>query len=338
MNILLQIRNTLKSFYEKYDRYVNVLIRFLFALVLYLAVFFNTGYNTRITEPLFAVILALISAFLPLPATPIIMGLLIIAEFASVSLEVMAVSAVLMLLMMLLYFVFRSGKSILMAVVCLLCLLRIPQAAIPLALLISPIEVLVMVFGVLLYGLIAIVKRDLSLLSAVSSLSMSGKVNQLLTALFNSERLMLILLGVVAGSVLVSVIKKQRMNYAATLAIITGDLVYLMIMIIGDILFRVEINIASLFFGYILNALIAVVLIFFVINMDYRHTEQVEFEDDEYYYYVKAVPKMTVPAVKTTVETIIEEEPEAPEKTFSVEDLFIYPEEETPSEDEDSAG
>ena len=26
--------------------------------------------------------------------------------------------------------------------------------------------------------------------------------------------------------------------------------------------------------------------------LDYKHTERVQFEDDDYYYYVKAVPKI----------------------------------------------
>ena len=33
-------------------------------------------------------------------------------------------------------------------------------------------------------------------------------------------------------------------------------------------------------------------VVFFVHNLDYRRIENHQFEDDEYYYYVKAVPKM----------------------------------------------
>jgi hypothetical protein len=29
-------------------------------------------------------------------------------------------------------------------------------------------------------------------------------------------------------------------------------------------------------------------------NLDYARTERVQFEDDDYYYYVKAVPKKMV--------------------------------------------
>ena len=43
---------------------------------------------------------------------------------------------------------------------------------------------------------------------------------------------------------------------------------------------------------------------FFRFNLDYSRTEKVQFEDDEYYYYVKAVPKMTVSAPEKKVKKI----------------------------------
>ena len=41
-------------------------------------------------------------------------------------------------------------------------------------------------------------------------------------------------------------------------------------------------------------ALIAFLLQFLFFNLDYSRTERLQFEDDEYFYYVKAVPKAVV--------------------------------------------
>lgn len=38
--------------------------------------------------------------------------------------------------------------------------------------------------------------------------------------------------------------------------------------------------------------------------MDYSRTEHTQFEDDEYYYYVKAVPKINVVAPEMNVKRI----------------------------------
>ena len=43
---------------------------------------------------------------------------------------------------------------------------------------------------------------------------------------------------------------------------------------------------------------------FFVFNVDYSRTELVQFEDYEYYYYVKAVPNNTVATPEKRVKTI----------------------------------
>lgn len=51
-------------------------------------------------------------------------------------------------------------------------------------------------------------------------------------------------------------------------------------------------------------ALIATVIQFFAFNVDYGRTEKVQFEDDEYYYYVKAVPKVTVATPERKVKKI----------------------------------
>ena len=53
----------------------------------------------------------------------------------------------------------------------------------------------------------------------------------------------------------------------------------------------------------VVSVVVGLVLEFFVFGGDYTRTERLEYEDDEYYYYVKAVPKATV----TTSERSIKE-------------------------------
>ena len=53
--------------------------------------------------------------------------------------------------------------------------------------------------------------------------------------------------------------------------------------------------------GNIISLLIAFILQFLFMNLDYARTERVQFEDDDYYYYVKAVPKKMVAVREVTV-------------------------------------
>ena len=54
------------------------------------------------------------------------------------------------------------------------------------------------------------------------------------------------------------------------------------------------------------HAMIAALLLeFCVFAVDYSRTEYAQFEDDEYYYYVKAIPKNVIAEPKKTVKKIV---------------------------------
>jgi uncharacterized membrane protein YraQ (UPF0718 family) len=61
---------------------------------------------------------------------------------------------------------------------------------------------------------------------------------------------------------------------------------YLVLGLPEKIIWLVLSTVAAIFAG--------VVIQFIFMNLDYARTENVQFEDDEYYYYVKAVPKAVV--------------------------------------------
>ena len=60
--------------------------------------------------------------------------------------------------------------------------------------------------------------------------------------------------------------------------------------------FGTEIDLVMVLGGIIVSFLIAQLVRFFVFHADYLRIENVQFEDEDYYYYVKAVPKIMAPA------------------------------------------
>ena len=57
-------------------------------------------------------------------------------------------------------------------------------------------------------------------------------------------------------------------------------------------------------FSGILGVVIGLFLEVIFFSVDYSRTENVQFEDDEYYYYVKAVPKINVAGEDVKVKQI----------------------------------
>ena len=81
-------------------------------------------------------------------------------------------------------------------------------------------------------------------------------------------------------------------------------MIHVVILLVGDLLFDTAISVPGVVVGMIVSFLLCKVLQFFVFNVDYTRTEYVQFEDDEYYYYVKAIPKNSVTKSKKTVKKI----------------------------------
>ena len=91
----------------------------------------------------------------------------------------------------------------------------------------------------------------------------------------------------------VNVIKRLPIDHSWTIALFSGIIIDMFTVIIVGIRLDIKINAGALIIGSLLSALIAVIIKFFIFAVDYEKTERVQFEDDEYYYYVKAVPKIT---------------------------------------------
>ena len=66
----------------------------------------------------------------------------------------------------------------------------------------------------------------------------------------------------------------------------------------------VTVSLPVLLVQTILSVLVGIILEFFVFGGDYTRTERLEHEDDEYYYYVKAVPKASVTTSERSIKKI----------------------------------
>ena len=305
MKRMLEAKEVVKAFYERYSRYVDGVLRFIFALSMYLTIMYHIGYNIRITYPAVAVVLALISAVLPVSAIPIFTGVLMVLEFASVSPELAAVTVIMLMVMMLTYFVFKAGDSWLMSFSLLMMLWGVSPMILPLGLLIEPIQIIVVVFAAILYALIIVVKKDASVLSSASgTLTLGGRINLLLNDLVTNQKFLVILVMLSVSLLVITLIRRSRINYAPQIASIVGGVIYLIGVLLGDYFTSAGLSVVRILVGTVLGGLLAFIIITFVISVDYKRIEQVQFEDDEYYYYVKAVPKISVGAASKQVESI----------------------------------
>ena len=103
---------------------------------------------------------------------------------------------------------------------------------------------------------------------------------------------------------MVYLIRRLSIDYAWLAAIVTGSVAELVVIFIGDFVFGVSAAPLEMVVGMLVSAALAALYNFFIFSVDYSRTEYVQFEDDDYYYYVKAVPKMTMSTTDVRVKKI----------------------------------
>jgi hypothetical protein len=119
--------------------------------------------------------------------------------------------------------------------------------------------------------------------------------------LFGNKEMYLVIAIFVIAAIVVYVVRRMDVDHAWTLAIISGALIELAGLFVGFLVLGITDQTVWLLVGSLISLLIEFVIQFFCMNLDYARTERVQFEDDEYYYYVKAVPKKMVAVKEVTV-------------------------------------
>ena len=104
----------------------------------------------------------------------------------------------------------------------------------------------------------------------------------------------LYLLAIIAMFVAISVIRRLPIKYAGILSVAFGILIEFIIMLSGYLLLDSRDRIPNLIICNIISLIIGLISSYLVMDLDYSRVEKVKFEDDDYTYYVMAVPKIKV--------------------------------------------
>lgn len=216
-------------------------------------------------------------------------------ELYGLSLPALAVGGGLLLLVALLYFGLAPQGALAFLLTPLALVLHVPLA-VPVAfgLLETPLSAIGIAAGtVSYYGLKSVIGTEFVL--SDPSLSMQEafieEMQAMLSNFLGNGEMILTLIALTAVLIAAFAVRSMEMRYAWPVAIGTGIFIYLVLEIFGVFTLDIPVSIPDLVIGVIAAALVGSVLQLFFFDLDYRSTEKLRFEDDEYYYYVTAVPK-----------------------------------------------
>lgn len=292
---LLTIREKLKSFISRYEGYVRPASKFLLCLVIFIIINSKVGFAAKLTNPALAVIVSLAASFLPTNFIIVISGLFILLHMYALSLECLIVVGAMMVLMFLMFYRFSPNDTILLLFtpICFAC--GVPYIM-PLSagLVGAATSVVSIGCGTVIYYILTFIAKNEASLKGLDNESVAVKLRFLLDEILYNKELLMVIVAFTVTIIVVYIIRRLSVDHAWTIAIVTGTLTDMLIILVGDLKYGTYISVIGLIFGSIVAVLAVIVIKFFVFNIDYSRTERVQFEDDEYYYYVKAVPKNTV--------------------------------------------
>lgn len=306
MATLFEFRGLIKRFYAKYDIYVKPVLKFMLALINFLLMNWKVGFMQQLRSPLIAVVLALICAFLPLNATIVFAGVILIAHAFALSLEACVVTAGLLAVMYLLYFRISSKCGILLIITPICFMIGIPYV-VPLAggLLMGPAAAVPTGCGAVIYYLMSYMSQNTTSLGTRELEDGATKVVSLVESLMGNKEMYICILGMILTVLVVYFIRRLSVDHSWEIAIGVGTVTNVVLHLAGALLPGVTVDIVKLLIGSAVSVAAAFVIKFFCFSVDYTRTERVQFEDDEYYYYVKAVPKNMIAEPKKTVKKIV---------------------------------
>lgn len=232
-------------------------------------------------------------------------AVLVLIHLLALSMEAFTVAFLLFLLMFFMYFKFAPKNGYQLVLTPLLCQLRVVEIMpTAIGLCKEPYSVLATLCGLITFYFLKGIRANEVLLSAVDSEVEVSKFTIVLQQLVENKELYLMAAAFVLTTIIVYVIRRQGIDYAWTIAIGVGNAVNLAVLLIGSFLLDMTENILWRVVGVIAAILVGLVMEFFMFHLDYSRTERVQFQDDEYYYYVKAVPKVYVSTRKKQVKQI----------------------------------
>lgn len=318
MTTLLVMKQIIITLYSKYEVYITPFLKFTLALISLLLINSRVGYMESIDKLTLVLIVALMCSFMPMNFIVIMSALFALLHLYSFSLECAVVVGAGFLLMFLLYLRFSPKDTIVVVLMPVCFLLKIPYVLpLSMGLIGTPASAVSVACGVIAYYMIHYVVQNGAAIAAMADEETAAKFRFIIDGILKNREMVVVIAAFATTVIIVYLIRRLSIDYAWTIAMVAGVVVDIMVLLMGDLMFDINVGLFGVIFGNIVAYLLVLILQFFAFNVDYSRTEKVQFEDDEYYYYVKAVPKVVVSKPEKKVKQINSQRTGTVQKTRS---------------------
>lgn len=305
MTALLELRENLKKIYSRNEAFILPVIKFLLSFIVLSIINGKMGYMTKIDNMAIVLIVSLLCSFLPTGFMVVFAMLFTLLHMYALSIETAAVGLVVFLLLYLLFLRFTAKEALVVVLTPVLCMLKLPYVMpVAMGLVGTPASCVSVGCGVVVYYLIQTVISNAPTINSMGAEEATAKLRLLIDGMLGNKAMLVMIVAFTVTVIVVYLIRRMSVDHSWTIAMAAGIIIEVLILLVGDLMYDTNLSILSALLGAIVTVIVCKGIEFFRFCLDYSRTEKVQFEDDEYYYYVKAVPKMTVSAPTNTVKKI----------------------------------
>ena len=305
MTILLTIKEKLAKIYARAGVYINHILTFFLAFLSFFIIGQRIGTNATLTSPMICLAMALVCAFLPINATVLMGTLLIIIHLVGMSVELAAIAAIVFIVVYLLYFRFAPKTGFLLILTPILYFLHIPYVVPVIAgLTVGIAGIVPMIAGTFIYYLISFSANYSNAITSLDAEAILQNITFIINNILNNQEMIVIIASFSVSTLAVFLLRKLSVKYNWIIAIGVGCVLDAVIQMIAFSVLSISYSGLWMVLGHIVAFAIGMLLHLFLFSVDYSATEYVQFEDNDYFYYVKAVPKISVQGKQVKVKKI----------------------------------
>ncbi len=290
---LMAFRNVARKAFQKYQFIIETVFKFIISFAAYDRIVHELNYNATLSKFILKLGFGLVGAVLP----PIITILLCVCVALFEVFSGSPIMAVLCFAVFVVLFCFAARFSGKFAYAIVAIPLLVPlnlHYIVPLLLgmTATPLAIFPAAVGVITYYIFGAVNNSITGDKITSFDDMLALYVRFINDIFANKE-MFYVAGIFAFIIVVMwALRKIRFDYSFEITIAIGGLLMVIGHLIAGLYVPMSISVGHVILGSIFSVILVYIVQFFRIVLNYSGCETVRFEDDDYYYYVQAVPKL----------------------------------------------
>lgn len=302
MTTFMVIRDRIREFVSKHEIVIRRIWHGIIMITALACLMRDFPIDGPLQSPVLAVVLSLLGAFLPMSGCSLILIIFCLLHLIVISPGAALIAAVLFLIAYLITVYYQSKERYYLVALPVLESIRIPYAGAVVAALTGSVnDVASVISGGFMAYFLHTLHSNIALIEDGNSLT---AFNLLMSSMFQNRMFYFYMIALVSTFLLIYVIRIQNIRFSWILANVVGIAACFSIMLAGLLFTGSTSSIGALLLSCLIVLAIGIILTYFIMDLDYSQAQNVQFEDDDYYYYVTAVPKIRLTREEKKVKRI----------------------------------